>query len=48
MLASVFIPQVKAIVNAIPGEPYSICLLLLPFAWLAQRKAVLRRERSAE
>lgn len=43
-LASLFFPEVESIFRAIPGAPYSLALVVLCFAWAAQRRAVLVRE----
>ena len=46
LLAAIAFPEVATILHAIPGEPYSLAVLFLAFAWAAQRKAVLLPEGS--
>lgn len=44
LLASIYLPKVKSMLESIPGFPYSVALLMVLIAWYAQRRATLRQE----
>jgi hypothetical protein len=44
VIASMFLPHVKAALESIPGFPHSVGLPMLPIAWYALRRATLLKD----